>query len=109
MIIKFSPSKYATPGTPDTPGRGKLADAELHFSGGPLNGLRLIGFAVTQRDGIRDVSFPSRQYSVNGDRRTIALLQPISNHQDQHLRDLILLAFAEFESELAHIASEVVG
>ena len=28
---------------------GKLADAELHFEGGELDGLKLIGFAVWQR------------------------------------------------------------
>ena len=28
---------------------GKLADAELHFSDGPLAGLKLIGFAVWER------------------------------------------------------------
>ncbi len=31
---------------------GKLADAELHFTGGELDGLKLIGFAVwARRDG----------------------------------------------------------
>jgi hypothetical protein len=28
---------------------GKLADAELHFSDGPLAGLRLIGFGAPRR------------------------------------------------------------
>jgi hypothetical protein len=28
---------------------GKLADAELHFDQGPLEGLKLIGFAVWER------------------------------------------------------------
>ena len=33
--------------------QGKLADAELHFTGGELDGLKLIGFAVWQRrDGV---------------------------------------------------------
>ena len=27
----------------------KLADAELHFNGEPLNGLKLIGFAIWRR------------------------------------------------------------
>jgi hypothetical protein len=28
---------------------GKLADAELHFSGGELDGLKLIGFGAPRR------------------------------------------------------------
>ena len=28
---------------------GKLADAELHFSGGELDGLKLIGFCAPRR------------------------------------------------------------
>jgi hypothetical protein len=34
MTIKFFPNEKGTPA-------GKLADAELHFSGGPLDGLKL--------------------------------------------------------------------
>jgi hypothetical protein len=57
---------------------GKLADAELVFTDGPLAGLRLIGFAVWERrtGGGRNVTFPARQYSVNGERRSFALLRP---------------------------------
>jgi hypothetical protein len=51
---------------------GKLADAELHFSDGPLAGLKLIGFAVWERrsGGGRNVTFPARQY---GQRRAAQL------------------------------------
>ena len=28
---------------------GKLADAEIHFTGGELDGLKLVGFAIWQR------------------------------------------------------------
>jgi hypothetical protein len=28
---------------------GKLADAEIHFTGGDLDGLKLVGFAVWRR------------------------------------------------------------
>lgn len=56
---------------------GKLADAELHFSGGPLDGLKLMGFAVWERrNGGLNVTFPARQYSINGERRMFALLRP---------------------------------
>jgi hypothetical protein len=82
---------------------GKLADAELHFSEGPLGGLKLIGFAVWERkSGGRNVTFPARQYSVNGERRSFALLRPIvdTTSQDQ-IREVILQAYAEHEAEAA--------
>ena len=57
---------------------GKLADVELHFTGdSPLAGLKLIGFSIWERRGGngRNVTFPARQYSVNGERRSFALLR----------------------------------
>ena len=30
---------------------GRFADAELHFTDGPLSGLKLIGFAIWERRG----------------------------------------------------------
>ena len=81
---------------------GKLADAELHFSEGPLAGLKLIGFSVWERKtGTgRNVTFPARQYSVNGERRSFALLRPITDATAQeHIREVILQAYAEQESE----------
>jgi hypothetical protein len=46
---------------------GKLADAELHFTDGPLAGLKLVGFAIWERrSGTgRNVTFPARQYSIS--------------------------------------------
>ena len=83
---------------------GKLADAELHFSSGPLDGLKLIGFAVWERrsGNGRNVTFPARQYSVNGERRSFALLRPMvgATAQDR-VRDLILQAYAEVEAQQA--------
>ena len=84
---------------------GKLADAELHFTDGELSGLKLVGFAVWERrtGGGRNVTFPARQYSVNGDRRTFALLRPATGDataQDR-LREVILQAFADFEETAA--------
>jgi hypothetical protein len=83
---------------------GKLADAELHFSSGPLEGLKLIGFGIWERrtGNGRNVTFPARQYSVNGERRSFALLRPLLDATAQErLRDLILEAYAEFEQEAA--------
>src|SRR6187455_87192 len=96
MTIKFTPNDKGNPA-------GKLADAELHFSGGPLDGLKLVGCAVWERKaGGRNVTMPSRQYSVNGERRSYALLRPIVDATSQDkLRDLIVDAYKEHEAELA--------
>jgi len=79
---------------------GQLATAELHFSEGPLAGLKLIGFAVWERrDGKRNVTFPARSYSVNGERRSFALLRPVQDVDAQNrLRDAILEAYAASEA-----------
>ncbi|NOT44380.1 MAG: hypothetical protein HOP14_07250 [Acidobacteria bacterium] len=91
--------------TPNDKGNppGKLADAELHFTDGPLSGLKLIGFTIWERrSGGRNVTFPARQYSVNGERRTFAMLRPISSPEAQDgIRDLVLDAYARFEEQMA--------
>ena len=102
MTIKITPNDKGNPA-------GKLAEAELHFSqgDGPLDGLKLMGFAVWERRGGngRNVTFPARSYVVNGDRRSFALLRPLVDVTAQNrLRELILEAFAEYE-ERAAIAS----
>jgi hypothetical protein len=94
--------------TPNDKGNpaGKLAEAEVHFTDGPLAGLKLIGFSVWERRGGagRNVTFPARSYSVNGERRSYALLRPISDVTAQDtLREAILEAFAEYE-ERADVA-----
>ena len=96
MTVKFIPNDKGSPA-------GKLADAEAHFSGGPLDGLKLIGFAVWERkNGGRNVTFPARTYTVNGERRSFALLRPIVDSVGQdRLRDLILAAYKEHEAALA--------
>jgi hypothetical protein len=96
MTVKFVPNDRGNP-------PGKLADAELHFSGGPLDGLKLIGFAIWERKhGGRNVTFPARQYSINGERRSFALLRPIADSTSQDkLRDVILDAYKEHEAEMA--------
>lgn len=96
MTIKFFLNDKGNPA-------GKLADAELLFSGGPLNGLKLVGFGVWERKGGgRNVTFPARSYSVNGERRTFSLLRPIVEVTAQEkLRDVILEAFKEYEAQLA--------
>src|SRR5436309_12136914 len=92
--------------TPNDKGNlpGKLADAELHFTEGPLDGLKLIGFSIWERrsGNGRNVTFPARQYSVNGERRAFALLRPIVDVAAQtKVRDLILDAYQQYEERAA--------
>ena len=97
MTIKITPNDKGNP-------PGKLADAELHFTDGPLEGLKLIGFSIWERRGGsgRTVTFPARQSSVNGERRSFALLRPTVDVTSQNkLRELILDAFQEFEERTA--------
>ena len=94
MTIKIVPNEKGNP-------PGKLADAELHFTSGILDGLKLIGFAVWERrsGSGRNVTFPARQYSVNGERRSFALLRPVTDAGAQdRVRDAILAAYAETEA-----------
>lgn len=91
---------------------GKLQDARIEAARAAigrareqqhgLDGLRLIGFAVWERrtGGGRNVTFPARQYSVNGERRSFALLRPILDMTAQdRIRDLILEAYAAYEEQ----------
>jgi hypothetical protein len=97
MTIKITPNDKGNP-------PGKLADAEIHFTEGALEGLKLIGFAIWERrgGGGRNVTFPSRQYAVNGERRSYALLRPILDSTAQNrIRDLVLSAYQEFEEQAA--------
>ena len=89
MTVKIVPYEKGNP-------PGKLADAELHFGSGPLEGLKLIGFSIWERKtgNGRNVTFPARQFSVNGERRSFALLRPLSDATAQdRVRDLILQAY----------------
>lgn len=75
---------------------GKLADAELWFTDGPLDGLKLIGFAIwVTKAGGHNVTFPARQYTVNGERRSFGLLRPIADTTElDKVRTAILDAYA---------------
>jgi hypothetical protein len=96
MSVKILPNTSGSP-------QGKLADAEVIFgaASGPLQGLRLIGFAVWERrDGGRNVTFPARQYSVNGERRSFALLRPTNGDASAQdaIRQSILDAYTRLET-----------
>ena len=101
LVVTITPNDKQNP-------PGKLADAELHFTDGDLAGLKLIGFSVWERrtGNGRNVTFPARQYAVNGERRSFALLRPISDmNAQERIRDLVLQAYAEHEQEAA-VAAE---
>lgn len=108
MTIKIIPNDKGNPPS-------QLATAELHFDDGPLAGLKLIGFGIWERrfavgerrsGPSRNVTFPARQYSVNGERRSFALLRPISDTTAQDvIRDQILRAYAEYETHQAAVQS----
>jgi len=64
-----------------------------------LEGLELIGFAIweSRGNGGRSVTFPARQYSVNGERRSVALFRPITDPTaHERIKALILSAYAGF-------------
>jgi hypothetical protein len=93
MTVKINPNDKGNP-------VGRLADAELHFTGGPLEGLKLIGFGIWERrsGSGRNVTFPARQYSVNGEKRSFTLLRPIAVAAAQErIRNLVLEAYADYE------------
>jgi hypothetical protein len=100
VVIKITPNEKGNP-------PGKLADAELHFTDGSLEGLKLIGFSIWERrsGNGRNVTFPARQYVVNGERRSFALLRPVGDASAQdRIRDVILQAYAEFEAQQQAVA-----
>ena len=101
IVVKITPNDRGNP-------PGKLADAELHFTDGELDGLKLIGFSIWERrgGGGRNVTFPARQYAVNGERRSFALLRPITGTSAQErVRELVLRAYAEYEGNATEAAS----
>lgn len=105
LTIKITPNETGNP-------PGKLADAEIHFGpeAGILAGLKLIGFSVweTRTNARRNVTFPARQYAVNGERRSFALLRPIMDATSQEaVRAAILEAFDRFERDAHPIEAAI--
>ena len=98
VSVKIIPNEQGSPA-------GKLADAEVIFEAdaGPLSGLKLIGFAVWERrDGHgQNVTFPARNYAVNGERRSYVLLRPANGEartQDA-IRQCILDAYSRVQAQ----------
>ena len=97
MTVKFFPNDKGNP-------PGKLADAELHFSGGPLDGLKLVGLRGLGAQGRR----PQRDVpgaAVLGERRAAQLRAAAADRRTRtsqdKLRDVILEAYKEHEAALA--------
>ena len=100
IVVKITPNDKGNP-------VGKLADAELHFIDGELDGLKLIGFSIWEKrgGGGRNVTFPARQYAVNGERRSFALLRPITDVASQErVRELVLQAFDNYEEHSSAVS-----
>jgi hypothetical protein len=98
MKIRILPAGTSSPA-------GKLADAEIEFGPehGPLAGLRLTGFAVWEKrspNARRNVTMPARSYSVNGERRSFALLRPgIETSIAEPMAPIVAAILAEFERQ----------
>ncbi len=83
-------------------GQARRRGAALHDW--TLEGLKLIGFGVWERKtgSGRNVTFPARTYSVNGERRSFALLRPsLDSIGQDRVRDLVLDAYAAQEQQSA--------
>ena len=79
----------------------QIGQVVFEADAGPLSGLKLIGFSVWERrDGGRNVTFPARQYSVNGERRSFALLRPSGEDRgaQEAIRECILDAYNRIEA-----------
>ena len=62
---------------------GKLADATLYFTTGPLSGLCILGFGVWERrekPNEINVTMPSRQFMSKGERRSFNLVRIDHDH-----------------------------
>src|SRR5262249_38085696 len=96
VSVKIIPNEKGNPA-------GKLAEAEVIFDSeaGLLSGLKLVGFAIWERrDGGRNVTFPARSYSVNGERRSFALLRPMGDVSAQEpIRSAILEPYTRLEAQ----------
>lgn len=89
---------------------GGVAAAALHFTDGPLAGLKLIGFTIYRRpNGTVYATLPSRIYTVKTERRSFALLRPLG--ETPEVRDRLLDAIAAaYRAQVDHVFdNEVTG
>jgi hypothetical protein len=97
LVVNITPNDKGTP----------VANSRMPSCISPtasLAGLKLLGFAILERrgGGGRNVTFPARQYAINGERRSSALLRPIADTDAQNrVRELVLQAYADYEERSA--------
>ena len=83
---------------------GKLADAELHFTDGPLEGLKLIGFGIWERriwQAEMSHSPPASTASTASAAASRSSGRSSTTTAQNRIRDLILDAFQEYEGNAA--------
>ncbi len=89
-----------TPRNEHTPA-GKRAEAELHVTGGELDGVTLVGFSIYEGHAIkRHVTFPARPYSVSLEPRGCSVLQG-EDRALTRIRELVFKAYDEHERNTA--------
>lgn len=95
VLIKILPNDFGQP--PD-----KLADVELHFTGGTLDGMKLVGLTIWKGPGVPRVTMPSRDYTVDGKRQAYSLLRPIKDDVARaRLINVVLEAWQAFKDSEA--------
>ena len=96
MTVKITPNDKGNP-------PGKLADAELHFTDGPLEGLKLIGFASGSGAAAGDATSRFRPASTASTASVAASRFSADRRYDgaRCVRELILDAYADFEAASA--------
>ena len=81
----------------------RLAEGQLVFKGGPLDGCNLVGFTIWQnRNGNgENVTFPARSYTNGkGDKRSFSFVQGDAASLSQ-LRQVVLEAYRTASKEAA--------
>lgn len=70
----------------------KLAEAEISFEGGVLDGVKLTGFTITEgRDGKLRLTMPQKEYLKGGQKQYWDFIQPVLHPTSiGRLRDTIL-------------------
>ena len=97
MVVKIMPNDKGSPA--ESWRMPKCTSPMASWRGSGCSALRV----WDRRTGAgRNVTFPARTYSVNGERRSFSLLRPVSdpNSQDK-VRDLVLQAYSDFEAQAA--------
>jgi hypothetical protein len=100
VTINIVPNERGVP-------QAKLAEAEIVFEEGVLQGLKLVGFAIWEGREGRHVTFPSRPFTSHGEHRVYTVLRPVTHPGAQEpLRHLILQAFVDFQHQAAALLAQ---